>query len=159
MTHFVRTVSGLHQLPDCNTGKLGLSSLEFSLCTLWQQIHITRFGIYIFSNYNQMKVVRQLLLFLQTFKLLVQKDGGCVATPGLQFEAGDLKTGIFCIQNPNMVVMDKCCCCSVRTACPIFGAFALLGSLLQLSKDGQEVGKNLSYNDNQRESEVFALYI
>ena len=57
-----------------------------------------------------------------------------------------------------MVVMDKCCCCSVRTACLIFGAFALLGSLLQLSKDGQEVAKNLSSDEHQRESEVYALY-
>jgi hypothetical protein len=57
-----------------------------------------------------------------------------------------------------MVVMEKCCCCSVRTACLIFGAFALLGSLLQLSKDGKEVAKNLSSDEHQRESEVDALY-
>ena len=57
-----------------------------------------------------------------------------------------------------MVVMDKCCCCSVQTACLIFGAFALLGSLLQLSKDGKEVAKNLSRDNHQRELEVYALY-
>ena len=97
-------------------------------------------------------------MFLQTPKLLAQKDGGCGATPRLQLEAGYLNIGIFCIKNLKMVVMEKCCCCSVRTACLIFGAFALLGSFLQLSKDGKEVAKNLSSDEHQRESVVDALY-
>eukprot|EP00091_Calanus_sinicus_P001515 TRINITY_DN11516_c0_g1_i1.p1 TRINITY_DN11516_c0_g1~~TRINITY_DN11516_c0_g1_i1.p1 ORF type:complete len:141 (-),score=40.36 TRINITY_DN11516_c0_g1_i1:193-567(-) len=57
-----------------------------------------------------------------------------------------------------MVVMEKCCCCSVRTACLIFGGFALLGSLLQLSKDGKEVAKNFSSSEYQREVEVDASF-
>ena len=81
-----------------------------------------------------------------------------MATPRLQSDVGGLKTRIFCIRNPKMVVMEKCCCCSVRTACLIFGAFALLGSFLQLSKDGKEVAKILGSDEHRREAELDTLY-
>ena len=54
--------------------------------------------------------------------------------------------------------MEKCCCCSVRTASLIFGAFALLGSLLQLGKDGKEVIKHAITNAYQREEAIDIFY-
>jgi len=53
-----------------------------------------------------------------------------------------------------MAVMDKCCCCSVRTACLIFGVLALMGSISQIGKDAKEILKT----DRQREAEVEDTY-
>ena len=49
-----------------------------------------------------------------------------------------------------MAVMEKCCCCSVRTACLIFGVLSLMGSISQIGKDGKEIIKT----DGEREAEV-----
>ena len=57
-----------------------------------------------------------------------------------------------------MVVMEKCCCCSVRTACLIFGGLALFGSLMQVSSRGKEVARHLTWNEQQKEAEVDVLY-
>ena len=79
-----------------------------------------------------------------------------VVPPRHQLEDGYLKTGTFRIQKPK----DGCDVEMLLSfCCLIFGAFALLWSLLQLSKDGKEVAKNLSSDEQQRESEVDALYI
>ena len=50
--------------------------------------------------------------------------------------------------------MEKCCCCSVRTACLVFGGFTLVGSLLQLYNDGSEVGKFWNNGEDEREAAV-----
>jgi hypothetical protein len=46
-----------------------------------------------------------------------------------------------------VVEIDKCCCCSVRTACLIFGAFALLVSPLQLRRDVNHFNNNEHQNE------------
>ena len=57
-----------------------------------------------------------------------------------------------------MVVMEKCCCCSVRTACLIFGSLALIGSIIQVGNDGKEIIGHLHKSHDQSEAEVRELY-
>merc|ERR1712228_90467 len=54
---------------------------------------------------------------------------------------------------------EKCCCCSVRTACLIFGGLALFGSLMQVSSRGKEIVRHLTSNQQQKEAEVDVLYM
>eukprot|EP00092_Neocalanus_flemingeri_P012566 GFUD01013544.1.p1 GENE.GFUD01013544.1~~GFUD01013544.1.p1 ORF type:complete len:183 (+),score=39.02 GFUD01013544.1:193-741(+) len=40
-----------------------------------------------------------------------------------------------------MAVMERCCCCSVRTGALIFGALALIGSILAIGRDIKDIMK------------------
>eukprot|EP00092_Neocalanus_flemingeri_P067631 GFUD01082575.1.p1 GENE.GFUD01082575.1~~GFUD01082575.1.p1 ORF type:complete len:194 (+),score=20.58 GFUD01082575.1:80-661(+) len=57
-----------------------------------------------------------------------------------------------------MVVMEKCCCCSVRTACLIFGGFALFGSLIQVSNDAKDIYHNITMSRQDQEWNLQELY-
>lgn len=51
-----------------------------------------------------------------------------------------------------MAVMEKCCCCSVRTGSLVFGGLILIGSILAVGRDAKEImegSPNLSYEDRQ----------
>ena len=56
-----------------------------------------------------------------------------------------------------MVVMERCCCCSVRTACLIFGVLALMGSISQIGKDAKEILKTDRERDNDVKTIVHEL--
>ena len=58
-----------------------------------------------------------------------------------------------------MVLIKNCCCCSLRTACLVFGGFALIGSILQLGNDATEVAKFGHDNEEQREAAIDNFYI
>ena len=57
-----------------------------------------------------------------------------------------------------MVVMESCCCCSVRTGCLVFGVFAVLGGIMQLGRDGKEVARRAITDEFQREEAVDIFY-
>eukprot|EP00092_Neocalanus_flemingeri_P067635 GFUD01082579.1.p1 GENE.GFUD01082579.1~~GFUD01082579.1.p1 ORF type:complete len:194 (+),score=20.62 GFUD01082579.1:80-661(+) len=57
-----------------------------------------------------------------------------------------------------MVVMEKCCCCSVRTACLIFGGFALFGSLIQVSNDAKDIYHNITMSRQDQDLNLWELY-
>ena len=54
--------------------------------------------------------------------------------------------------------MEKCCCCSVRTACLALGVLAMLGSVSQVFKDGKELANHAASDQQQIEAEVDAFY-
>ena len=54
--------------------------------------------------------------------------------------------------------MEKCCCCSVRTACLVMGVLAMLGSVSQVFRDGGELANHAAIDQQQKEAEVDALY-
>merc|ERR1712154_328398 len=53
--------------------------------------------------------------------------------------------------------MEKCCCCTVRTACLIFGSLYLIGSILSIGRDGKELMKEMNQNKYQKEEQVDEL--
>jgi hypothetical protein len=53
--------------------------------------------------------------------------------------------------------MEKCCCCTVRTACLIFGSLYLIGSILSIGKDGKEVLAEMGKSRYQKEQEIDLL--
>eukprot|EP00092_Neocalanus_flemingeri_P067634 GFUD01082578.1.p1 GENE.GFUD01082578.1~~GFUD01082578.1.p1 ORF type:complete len:200 (+),score=22.70 GFUD01082578.1:80-679(+) len=57
-----------------------------------------------------------------------------------------------------MVVMEKCCCCRVRTACLIFGGFALFGSLIQVSNDAKDIYHNITMSRQDQDLNLWELY-
>eukprot|EP00092_Neocalanus_flemingeri_P078788 GFUD01098063.1.p1 GENE.GFUD01098063.1~~GFUD01098063.1.p1 ORF type:complete len:200 (-),score=12.50 GFUD01098063.1:140-739(-) len=57
-----------------------------------------------------------------------------------------------------MVVMNNCCCCKVRTACLIFGGFALFGSLIQVSNDAKDIYQNITMSRQDQEWNLQELY-
>ena len=50
--------------------------------------------------------------------------------------------------------MEKCCCCSVKTACLILAVLAMLGAVSQTFNDGKELIKGVQISEYQREAEV-----
>lgn len=57
-----------------------------------------------------------------------------------------------------MVVIERCCCCSVRTASLIFAGLALFGSFVQLSNCGREIANYLTTNVHQKNEQIDILY-
>merc|ERR1711872_25989 len=55
--------------------------------------------------------------------------------------------------------MEKCCCCSVRTACVIFAVLAMLGAFGQVFKDGKEIANHAATDQRQREAEIDDFFV
>merc|ERR1711872_369486 len=53
----------------------------------------------------------------------------------------------------NMAVMERCCCCRVRTACLIFGILYLVGALYQIGSDFQTIIENVATDEAEKQQE------
>jgi|ERR1712059_115013 len=53
--------------------------------------------------------------------------------------------------------MEKCCCCTVRTACLIFGGLYLIGSILSIGRDGKELMAEMSKSSYEKSQEIDTL--
>eukprot|EP00092_Neocalanus_flemingeri_P005866 GFUD01006314.1.p1 GENE.GFUD01006314.1~~GFUD01006314.1.p1 ORF type:complete len:183 (-),score=28.05 GFUD01006314.1:250-798(-) len=48
-----------------------------------------------------------------------------------------------------MAVFERCCCCRVRTACLLFGALILIGSIFAIGRDVKEILANEDFSHQE----------